>query len=251
MLRAEVRVSAALVTLECDDVPELVSQMAFWTALPEQCPKCASPVHFFHRKPKGHNYYGLLCTGSEGGERHECNFIIYQEASRGLGYDPTRWEKAYHQDGGGYGDEEEEGGGHGGGGGVSSKGQEGLPCEECGTVLKPAQVTLSQNKFGGRVLCPAHQPKDGTEKPQAGKGEKMSGPPSKAAAPSGDRKPTAEERDTATSWVVFAKDEGIIEPGEATALLTELKDCLYSRVMAIFADMQARHEAHEKGAKPG
>lgn len=30
-------------------------------------------------------------------------------------------------------------------------------CEECGLVLTPAQAKLSENKCGGRYLCPAHQ----------------------------------------------------------------------------------------------
>lgn len=37
----------------------------------------------------------------------------------------------------------------------------GSTCEVCGASMTPAQVTLSQNKFEGRLLCPACQQKEG------------------------------------------------------------------------------------------
>lgn len=102
--KLSIRVSDRItLTLESADMRELVRTGSFWSELPSQCPICQAGVQLMYRNPQDNEYFGMQCTGPT---KHETNFGIYKESSKGLYY-KREWHVAF-QGGGGpqaYGDQ--------------------------------------------------------------------------------------------------------------------------------------------------
>lgn len=82
------------ITGNADDMKQFIRGMAFLEELPDACPICGEPVHFFFRNPKNFEYYGLKCTGSPA---HETNFG--QKKDGGNLFYKGNWEKEYTGEG--------------------------------------------------------------------------------------------------------------------------------------------------------
>ena len=74
------------------DIKTAIESIAFLHGLPQKCPVCDAPIHFFFRSPKGYSYYGLVCDGAP---KHEVNFGQHKEGG-GLFYEGDgKWELEY------------------------------------------------------------------------------------------------------------------------------------------------------------
>ena len=90
--KLSIRVSDRItLTLESADMRELVRTGSFWSELPSQCPICQAPVQLMYRNPQDNEYFGMQCTGPT---KHETNFGIYKESSKGLYY-KREWHAAF------------------------------------------------------------------------------------------------------------------------------------------------------------
>ena len=80
----------AMLEFEATDEKKAIESLSFWQTLPQSCPTCGAPVHFFFRSPQDNNYYGLVCEGSPA---HETNFGQYRTGG-GLYYKGD-WKPVY------------------------------------------------------------------------------------------------------------------------------------------------------------
>ena len=97
-MKADLKVCGVVIHIEADDEADLIRRIAFFSQLPERCPLCEAPTHFFHRQPQGFDYYGLAC---EGDPVHEANFGIHNNEARTLFYKSDSWRDAWVYGGGG------------------------------------------------------------------------------------------------------------------------------------------------------
>lgn len=90
----------ASVTIESNDVKDLVRGGAFWMELPKVCPTCGAELTLTYRTPQDFEYFGLKCAGTPS---HEVNFGEYKAPRTGFFYKDD-WHDAFGQGGeGGYG----------------------------------------------------------------------------------------------------------------------------------------------------
>lgn len=76
MLRLEMDAPGGTLTIEGEDVKKLVTEAAFFQALPTVCPIDGTPTRFDHRSPQGYDYYSVVSTGPT---RFECKLGQHQE----------------------------------------------------------------------------------------------------------------------------------------------------------------------------
>lgn len=68
------------------DFKEIVKQAAFWSELPDACPRCNSPLHLTFRNATSKDnkqiaYYGLQCENPQFTERHQNSFGLREDGS--------------------------------------------------------------------------------------------------------------------------------------------------------------------------
>jgi hypothetical protein len=91
MLEATVRLfnGKTEVNIQAEDSKSLIQQLAFFTAIPQQCDICGAPLHFSFRNPDPKvKYWGVEC---EGVTRHTLNFGVHSEEEKGL-FIKDEWE---------------------------------------------------------------------------------------------------------------------------------------------------------------
>jgi hypothetical protein len=91
MLEATVRLfnGKTEVNIQAEDSKTLIQQLAFFTAIPQQCDICAAELHFSFRNPDPKvKYWGVECEGTT---RHTLNFGVHSEEEKGL-FIKDEWE---------------------------------------------------------------------------------------------------------------------------------------------------------------
>jgi hypothetical protein len=77
---------------EASDIKTAIESISFLHGLPEKCPVCEAPIHFFYRSPQGNAYYGLICVGAPA---HEVNFGQHKEGGSLFYKGDGAWELEY------------------------------------------------------------------------------------------------------------------------------------------------------------
>lgn len=106
----KIRQSVGLFTVEvqADNNREALDELAFWNDLPDNCPKCNTPVRVFHRTPKDPktgkplDYFGLVCIGEP---RHESTFGTHFNDQKTQFYKGERSWKLVYGEGNDYADD--------------------------------------------------------------------------------------------------------------------------------------------------
>jgi hypothetical protein len=91
MLEATVRLfnGKTEVKIQAEDSKTLIQQLAFFTAIPQQCDICAAELHFSFRNPDPKvKYWGVECEGTT---KHTLNFGVHSEEEKGL-FIKDEWE---------------------------------------------------------------------------------------------------------------------------------------------------------------
>jgi hypothetical protein len=77
------------VNVQAEDSKTLIQQLAFFTAIPQQCDICNAELHFSFRNPDPKvKYWGVEC---EGQVKHTLNFGVHSEEEKGL-FVKDEWE---------------------------------------------------------------------------------------------------------------------------------------------------------------
>lgn len=70
------------VKIQAEDSKTMIQQLAFFTAIPQQCDICGAHLHFSFRNPDPKvKYWGVEC---EGQIKHTLNFGVHSEEEKGL-----------------------------------------------------------------------------------------------------------------------------------------------------------------------
>lgn len=251
MLRVEVNLGNIKIVTDASSQKEAIEKVGFFTELPTCCPKCGGALHFFHRRAKNFDFYGMRCDGET---PHECSFGEYKDES-GLFYKPGSWQESRR----GSGDEDDREAPESSGDRQAARGggsQAGGQCEGCGCELKPARVALSQNKLGW-IACldcekKALAQETATPAPPAAPPTRPAPAPARQEEalpppPGGEipRVASAAERKRVQDWVAYATKAQAITEAEAGQLTQELSlaNLSVERCKAIFGDLKSRCEA--------
>jgi hypothetical protein len=74
MFKVSCRLSPSLlVEVSANSAKDVIKDISFFSGLPTHCPRCSTPLHFFHRSPQNYDYYGLECE-----QGHTANFGQHQ-----------------------------------------------------------------------------------------------------------------------------------------------------------------------------
>jgi hypothetical protein len=77
------------VNIQAEDSKSLIQQLAFFTAIPQQCDICGGELHFSFRNPDPKvKYWGVECEGTI---KHTLNFGVHSEEEKGL-FIKDEWE---------------------------------------------------------------------------------------------------------------------------------------------------------------
>jgi len=62
MITIKTKIGNTVVEVQQNKVTDAIKMAAFFSELPETCPRCGEPVHLTYRKAQEYEFYGMQCS---------------------------------------------------------------------------------------------------------------------------------------------------------------------------------------------